>query len=448
MSEHFDFLVIGGGSGGLAAAQRAASYGARAAVIESGRLGGTCVNVGCVPKKVMWYATQLAHSIHDASGYGFSVELMGHDWGALRRRRDAYVTRLNGLYERNLKRRNVTLIRGWAAFGSDNTVRVDGNNYTAEHILIATGGSPVVPPVENAGLGIVSDDFFELESCPREVAVVGAGYIAVELAGMFAALGARVKMFVRYDGVLRKFDPMLRAILTDELAASGIEVVTHARIGELAGTRERCQILTPDKKSLGVFDRVLWAVGRNPNTAGLALDEPGVACDERGAVQTDRLQNTSVAGIYAVGDVTGRAELTPVAIAAGRRLADRLFGGQPERHLDYDCIPTVVFSHPPIGTVGLTEPQARERHGDAVRVYTSQFKPMYNQLTAREGRAAIKLIVSGPDERIIGCHVIGPGSDEMLQGFAVAIRMGATKRDFDDTVAIHPTAAEELVTLT
>ncbi|MDH3767842.1 MAG: FAD-dependent oxidoreductase, partial [Gammaproteobacteria bacterium] len=268
------------------------------------------------------------------------------------------------------------------------------------------------------------------------------------LAGMFAALGAEVRIYVRYDGVLRRFDPMLRSILTDELGHAGIDVVPDSRVAELAAADGgEISLLDTNHASLGVFDKVLWAIGRGPNSADLSLDKAGVAIREDGVVISDEMQNTNVAGVYAIGDVTGRAELTPVAIAAGRRLADRVIGGDADRKLDYDCIPTVVFSHPTIGTVGLTEPEAREKFGADVRIYESSYKPMYDQLSGREAQAAAKLVVTGAQERVVGCHVIGPGADEMLQGFAVAIKMGATKRDFDDTVAIHPTSAEEVVTL-
>ncbi|MBT8144787.1 MAG: glutathione-disulfide reductase [Gammaproteobacteria bacterium] len=449
MSRHFDFLAIGGGSGGLAAAQRAAMHGAKAAVIESHRLGGTCVNVGCVPKKVMWYAAQLAHAIEDAPGYGFDVKCNGHDWDQLRRRRDAYIERLNGIYASNLERRDVTLIRGRARFTGPREVVVDGEHYTADHIVIAVGGMPLVPQIDGCDLGITSDGFFELDHCPGEVAVVGAGYIAVELAGMFAALGARTSLYIRYDRVLRNFDEMLSERLTTELQNSGIEVVKHCNIARLSGQRSRIEIFDRDDRAIGEVDTVVWAVGRAPATDGLGLEHTGAETTVRGCVVTDEFQSTSVDGLYAIGDVTGRAELTPVAIAAGRRLADRLFGGQPDRRLDYGCIPTVVFSHPAIGTVGLTEAEAREQYGDdEVKIYKSDFKPMYHQLTEHQQRAVMKLIVVGAQERIVGCHTIGPGSDEMMQGFAVAVRMGATKRDFDDTIAIHPTSAEEFVTMT
>ncbi|MBT8137621.1 MAG: glutathione-disulfide reductase [Gammaproteobacteria bacterium] len=448
MKTHYDVLCIGGGSGGLAAAQRAAMHGARAAVIESGRLGGTCVNVGCVPKKVMWYAAQVAHTLEDCGGYGFDITVRGHDWAQLKQQRDAYVARLNDIYARNLDRREVQLYRAPASFIDSHTVAAGENEITADHIVIATGGRPRLPVMPGAGLGMVSDDFFDLEHCPRRVAVIGSGYIAVELAGMLAALGAEVRIFVRYEGILRQFDPMLREMLTAEMARNGIRVITESGITELRQAGDQISVDGPGGKPLWTCDKVLWAVGRIPNIEHLGLAATGIELNANNEIITDEFQNTNVPGVYAIGDVSGRAQLTPVAIAAGRRLADRVVGGEADRRLDYDCIPTVVFSHPTIGTVGLTEPQARERWGDDVRVYEASYKPMYDQLTGHDSRAAVKLIVHGTDERIAGCHVFGPGADEMLQGFAVAIKMGATKKDFDDTVAIHPTAAEELVTLT
>lgn len=449
MKEHFDLLSVGGGSGGLAAAQRAVLHGAKAAVIESGRLGGTCVNVGCVPKKVMWYAAQIAHMLDDAGGYGFDATVKGHDWSQLKEHRDAYVARLNAIYERNLQKRDVSLFRGQASFIDAHTVAVGDRQISADHIVIATGGQPSRPEIPGAELGIVSDDFFDLTHCPRSVAVIGSGYIAVELAGMLAALGAEVTIYVRYDGVLRSFDPMLRELLTAELKRAGINVVHNTSPAKIERSADGdIALIHADGTAIGVAETVLWAIGRRPNIDDLQLGKAGVKTTDRDVIVTDEKQNTNVAGVYAIGDVTGRAELTPVAIAAGRRLADRIIGGKADSKLNYDCIPTVVFSHPTIGTVGLSEPAARALYGDDVRVYESRYKPMYDQLTGNDAKAAAKLVVTGPDERVVGCHVIGPGADEMLQGFAVAIKMGATKQDFDDTVAIHPTSAEEVVTLT
>lgn len=448
MTNKVQTLVIGGGSGGLAFAQRAAQYGREAMVIEGGRLGGTCVNVGCVPKKVMWYAAELAEGMRDAAGYGFRVDSTGHDWGALKRARDAYVDRLNGIYARNLDQHGVRHVKGWARMTGPGTVKVNGEAWRAEHVLLATGGFPTVPVLPGAGLGITSDGFFELEELPRRVAVVGSGYVAVELAGILHALGAEVEVFVRRDSMLRSFDTLLQETLLEHMREAGIAVHTRAVPAALDGSPGSIELQLQDGRSAGPFNALIWAIGRAAHTARLDLDAAGVDTDDDGFIATDLRQQTSAEGVFALGDVAGRYPLTPVAIAAGRRLADRLYGGMPERHLDYECIPTVIFSHPPIGTVGLTEDQARARHGDAVRVYSSRFTPMYHALTERRPAAAMKLVTAGEDERIVGLHVIGDGADEMLQGFAVAVRMGATKRDFDDTVAIHPTSAEELVTMT
>ena len=443
----FDVIAVGGGSGGLACAQRAAEYGAKAAVIEPHRLGGTCVNVGCVPKKVMWNAAGVALSLADAGDYGFQVSVGGNDWAALKRKRDAYVLRLNGIYERNLEAKGVAYVRGAARFLDKSTLEVNGARMTARHIVIATGGIATVPALPGAELGITSDGFFTLEQRPKRVAVVGSGYVACELAGAFHELGAQVEMFIRKDRLLTGFDAMLGESLMREMRAQGVVVnerVVPAAVREDSGLKT---LSAADGRDFPGFDCLLWAVGRAAHVAGLDLDKAGVAIDDRDFVVTDGFQNTNVPGVYAIGDVTGRAALTPVAIAAGRRLSDRLFGGKTDRRLEYSMIPTVVFTHPPIGTVGASEAEARAQYGDAVKVYVADFTPMYHALTTRKTRSDMKLICVGPEQRIVGCHIIGTGADEMLQGFAVAIRMGATKRDFDDTVAIHPTSAEELVTM-
>ena len=448
MSESYDFLVLGGGSGGIAAAVRAASYGARAVVIESARLGGTCVNVGCVPKKVMWYGAELAHRIADAADYGFDVTLNGFDWSHLRRERDAYVTRLNGLYEARLERESIELVRGHGRFVGPRRVQVGERVIEGRHVLIAVGGQPRFPNIPGAELGISSDGFFELDARPQRVAVVGAGYIAVELAGIFAALGSHVSMILRRDLPLRGFDATLREMVAEYLEQDGVELL---RVGEPTslerGSDGRLTLNTRNKHSCGGLDQVLWAIGRDPRTKDLGLDATGLRAEADGIIAVDAFQNTAVPGVYAVGDVCGQPELTPVAIAAGRRLADRLFDGQSERRVDLSLVPTVMFSHPPLGTVGLSEEQARAQHGDAIKVYQARFNPMYHAFTREKRACVVKLITLGEDERIVGCHAIGAGADEMMQGFAVAMRMGARKRDFDDTIAIHPTAAEELVTL-
>ncbi len=447
MTREFDLIVIGGGSGGLAHAQRAAEYGARAAVIEYGPLGGTCVNVGCVPKKVMWYGAHQAHQFERAADFGFDISRNGHDWAALKSRRDAYIERLNGIYAGNLERRDVTLLRGRARFLDPHTVDVDGEPVRAGRIVIATGGYPIVPDIPGAELGFTSDGFFELPERPRRVVVAGSGYIAVELAGVFNALGSDTTVVVRKDGILRSFEPMLGAEARAAMEADGVRFETGFVPASLVREDAGLVLTAADGRSAGPVDGLLWAIGRGPNTAELDLEAAGVHTDAGGFVPVDDYQATNVEHIFALGDVTGRAALTPVAIAAGRRLADRLYGGMPGRHLEYRLIPTVIFTHPPIGTVGITEAEARAEHGDEVRVYQSRFNPMLYALSDRKVPTTMKLITAGSDERVVGCHMIGDGVDEILQGFAVAIRMGARKQDLDDTVAIHPTSAEELVTM-
>jgi glutathione reductase (NADPH) len=443
----FDLISVGGGSGGLACAQRAAEYGAKAAVVEPQRLGGTCVNVGCVPKKVMWNAAGVALSLSDANDYGFDVAPGDNDWALLKAKRDAYVLRLNGIYERNLQAKGVAYVRGAARFLDQRTLDVNGQRMSAQHIVIATGGKPWVPNLPGAELGITSDGFFELEARPQRVAVIGSGYIACELASAFRELGCQVEQFIRKERLLRNFDAMLGKSLMREVRAQGITI--HEQVVPAAVRAESglSTLVAADGRNFGGFDCLLWAVGREANVAALDLGKAGVAVDDNNYVITDALQNTSAQRVYAIGDVAGRAALTPVAIAAGRRLSDRLFGADRTRHLEYSTIPTVVFTHPPIGTVGASEAEARAQFGDAVKVYVADFTPMYHALTTRKTHTDMKLVCVGAEQRIVGCHIIGTGADEMLQGFAVAIRMGATKADFDDTVAIHPTSAEELVTM-
>jgi glutathione reductase (NADPH) len=449
--QEFDLLVLGGGSGGLAAAQRAAEYGARVALFEPARLGGTCVNVGCVPKKVMWNAAELAAAIAHAPHYGFDVRTAGHDWPALKRARDAYVLRLNGIYERNLAKKNIVTVRAAATLaGPTEVVTATGERFAAPHVVIATGGTPLAPALPGAELALSSNDFFELEQLPKRIAIVGSGYVAVELAGVLRGLGSEVHLLIRHASVVRHFDALLGETLMLAMRASGIEIATGAVARALvrAPGGDTLTVDAVDGRRFEGFDEVLFAIGRTPLTPGLGLEQAGVVCSSTGHIVVDRYQNTSAPGIYAVGDVTGQAELTPVAIAAGRRLADRVFGGMTDRHLRYDVIPTVVFSHPPIGTVGLSELEARERYpNEPIKIYKSEFVSMFYALTEVKPQTAMKLVCVGSDERVVGCHVIGLGADEMIQGFAVAVSMGARKRDLDDTIAIHPTSAEELVTM-
>jgi len=448
MASDYDLIVIGGGSGGLACVQRAADFGARTLLVEMGRLGGTCVNVGCVPKKVMWNAGELAHALRDAAGYGFDISLWRHDWPLLKQMRDEFIARINAIYERNLGQRQVELLRGHARLLSAQSIQVGDRVLSAGSIVLATGGKPIIPRLPGAELGISSDGFFELGARPDNVAVVGGGYIAAELSGILSALGSRTTVVLRHECILRHFDSMLGDSLMEIMRDEGVDFATGAV--PMALSRNAAGLLelaVEDGRVLGQFDALIWAVGRRPITTGMGLELLGVTIDWLGHIVTDELQQTNVEHLYALGDVSPQAALTPVAIAAGRRLADRLFGGQKGRKVDYGNIPSVVFSHPPIGTVGLSEADARSRYGDAVKVFTSTFMPMYHVLTPRKPREHMKMVTVGPAQKIVGIHVIGEGADEMLQGFAVALRMGATKRDFDDTIAIHPTSAEEMVTM-
>jgi glutathione reductase (NADPH) len=447
--ETYDYLVIGAGSGGLASARRAARHGAKVALVESGALGGTCVNMGCVPKKIMWNAAECAEWLADAPDYGFELSPPSVDWGKLKRARDAYVRRLNDVYARNIELDGIQLVRGRASFAEAGVLWVDERQLASRAILIATGGRPSVPLVPGAELGLTSDGFFELEARPERVAIVGAGYIAVELAGVFSALGSDVTLILRGERLLSGFDEMVSATLASEMSASGINLMSALELRAITREADGTLSLSAQhgKRHTG-FDALIWATGRLPNTEELRLERVGVKLGARGEIQVDEFQNTSQGGVFAVGDVTGQHQLTPVAIAAGRQLADRLFGGKPNARLDYQNIPSVVFSHPPVGAVGLTEAQARELYGDDVKVYTARFTNMRFGITSRKPKTAMKLVCAGAQERVVGLHSVGTGSDELLQGFAVAIKLGATKADFDRTVAIHPTAAEELVTLT
>ncbi|WP_269496681.1 glutathione-disulfide reductase [Castellaniella sp. S9] len=449
MTRHYDYIAIGAGSGGIASVNRAAMHGKTCALIEAQVIGGTCVNVGCVPKKVMWHAAQVADVIrHYGPDYGFDAQAGPVDWTRLVRNRSAYIDRIHASYRSGLDKNGVDLIEGSARFIDAHTLAVGDDRYTADHILIATGGRPSRPDIPGAEHGIDSDGFFALDALPQRVAVVGAGYIGVELAGVLNALGSDTHLFVRKDTPLRRFDPLLRDTLVAIMQTEGPTVHPHSDAESLVRNDDGSLTLHFKNGTCHDTDCVIWATGREPDTSALGLEAAGVALDDRGHVAVDAYQNTNVPGIYAVGDITGQLELTPVAVAAGRRLSERLFNDKPDERLDYENVPTVIFSHPPIGTVGLTEPQARERHGDeAVTVYQASFVAMYTAVTQHRQPCRMKLVCVGPEEKIVGIHGIGHGMDEILQGFAVALKMGATKKDFDDTVAIHPTAAEEFVTM-
>ena len=478
---HYDYLVIGAGSGGMASARRAADlHGKKVGIIERGPLGGTCVNVGCVPKKIMWTAAELGQSLQLAKDYGHNnvtnSDEASFDWSRLKSTRDAYLLRLNGIYQRNLENSNVDVHYGSAKFvaptpGADGgaaTVQVGDSLLTADHVLIATGGYPVVPDVpgatgclEGEEIGITSDGFFELQEQPKRVAIVGAGYIAVELAGVMAGLGSEVSLYIRGNEVLRSFDEIISTTITNELEKSGVQVHRYSNLarverslegGLIDVTIESDQVSRIDRG----FDEIVYAIGRAPAVNNLGLEHlPGVTLNGQGHVTNDQMSFTDQPNVYALGDVCGFWELTPVAIAAGRRLSDNLFGGPKHGNacIDYEKIPTVIFSHPVVGTIGMSENEAREKYGgEDVKCYTSTFVNLHYSMMdvepSEKPRSHIKMVCrKSTNEEVVGLHIVGMGADEMLQGFGVAMKMGATKADFDSSIAIHPTAAEEVVTL-
>ena len=449
MSKHYDYIAIGGGSGGIASVNRAASYGKKCALIEAGDLGGTCVNVGCVPKKVMWYSAQIADAIQKyGSDYGFNSELKSFDWKKLVENRQAYIQRIHASYQSGLSKNQVDVIHGFATFVDHKTIEVNGETFTADHILIATGTQPSRPNIEGAEHGIDSNGFFELQELPKRTAIIGSGYIAVELAGVLNSLGSDVQLFIRKHLPLRSLDKFLGETLLESMRSDHIQVHTQATPVKVSKLEDQSLLLQLEDGTQHIIDCLIWAIGREPNTKALKLERTHIQLDDSGYIQVDQFQNTSQSGLYAVGDIIGKAELTPVAVAAGRKLSERLFNGKSEEYLNYENIPTVVFSHPPIGTVGLTEEQAIAQFGqDQIKVYSSSFTSMYTAVTQHRQVSKMKLICAGTEEKIIGIHGIGYGMDEILQGFAVALKMGATKKDFDNTVAIHPTSAEEFVTM-
>ena len=449
MVKEYDYIVIGGGSGGIASANRAAMHGAKVILFEGKEVGGTCVNVGCVPKKVMWYGAQVAETLHRYAGeYGFDVTLNKFDFATLKANRQAYIDRIHGSYERGFDSNGVERVYEYAKFVDSHTVEVAGERYTAPHILIATGGHALYPNIPGSEYGITSDGFFELDEVPKRTAVIGGGYIAVEVAGVLNALGSDTHLFVRKDRPLRTFDKDIIDVLVDEMAKSGPTLHTHANATEVVKNADDSLTISFDNGETVTVDCLTWAIGRAANTSGFGLEKTGVELTERGNVYSDAFENTSVSGIYALGDVTGKLDLTPVAVKAGRQLSERLFNNKADAKLDYTDVATVVFSHPVIGSVGLTEEKAIAKYGaENIKVYKSSFTPMYTALGDNRQPSTMKLVTLGEDEKIIGLHGIGYGVDEMVQGFSVAIKMGATKADFDNTVAIHPTGSEEFVTM-
>ena len=445
----YDIIAIGGGSGGSATMNRAAMHGAKAAVIEGNIIGGTCVNVGCVPKKVMWYGAQVSETLKNyASDYGYTIGETSFDFKTLRKNREAYIERSRQAFSNNFNRNGIDYIEGYARFVDKNTVEVNGELIRAKHIVIATGSYAFVPNVPGSELGGTSDDVFAWEELPESVSIIGAGYIAVELAGVLHGLGVKTDLFVRKGGPLRGFDQGIVEVLVEEMKKNGQPLHTHKVPQKLEKLDNGDIQIHFEDGTTHTSQKVIWAVGRKANVQQLNLESAGVALNERGFIQVDEYQNTTTPGIYALGDVSGEKELTPVAVKSGRTLSERLFNGKTDAKMDYELIPTVVFSHPAIGSIGLSQEQAEAKYGaENIKVYESNFAGMYSAITVHRQMTKLKLITLGEEEKIIGLHGIGEGVDEMIQGFAVALKMGATKADFDATVAIHPTASEEFVTM-
>lgn len=448
MSHRFDYIVIGGGSGGSATANRAAQYGAKVAIVEEKDYGGTCVNRGCVPKKIFWYASGIRRTLEkESDNYGYNVGDWHFDFKKLRESQLGYIGRARDSFESGLEDNGVTKLFGKARFKDAHTVVVDGEEYSADHITIAAGAHPNPCKLPGAELVDYSDDFFTWEELPKTIAIVGGGYIGTELSGFLAGMGVETHLLVRKDRILRKFDPFITDAVTEELEKGGVNIHFNTSSKSFKKVDGGIEITFEDD-STAVFEKVLWVAGVTPNIEDLGLENTKVEVDEKGRIVSDAYERTTEEGIYAIGDVTGKLDLTPVAIAAGRRLSDRLFGGKEGAHLDYDNVPTVVFSHPPMGTVGLTAKDAKEKYGeDAIKTYTSSFTDMRSSVSGDPQQCKMLLVCAGEDEKIVGLHAMGYGVDEMMQGFGVAVKMGATKADFDATVAIHPTGAEEMVTM-
>ncbi len=446
MGYDYDLFVIGAGSGGVRAARMSAAYGARVAIAEDTHLGGTCVNVGCVPKKLFVYGSHFAEDFEDAAAYGWDVRRESFQWPRLRDNKTREIQRLNGVYENLLSGAGVAIKWGRAKLLDAHHVQVDDQRFSAEHVLVATGSRPDVPNVPGRELSITSNEAFYLERFPERAVVIGGGYIAVEFAGIFAGLGARTSLVYRGPMFLRGFDDEVRAFVAKELEKKHVELCFSAQVTEIEAAGER-RIAHLDTGGALETDLVMYATGRVPNTEGLGLEAAGVRQNDRGGVIVDEHYRSSVHNVYAIGDVIDREQLTPVAIAEGMCVANNLFTANPKRTVDYEIIPTAVFCQPNIATVGLTEAQARARFHDDIDVYTADFKPMKHTLTGRDERTFMKLLVSRADQRVVGAHMVGAEAGEIIQGIAVAMTAGATKEHFDRTIGIHPTAAEEFVTM-
>ncbi|MDX1299496.1 MAG: glutathione-disulfide reductase [Pseudomonas sp.] len=446
MTYDFDLFVIGAGSGGVRAARFSAGYGARVAVAESRYLGGTCVNVGCVPKKLLVYGAHFADDFEQAQGFGWSLGEAKFDWPTLISNKNREIDRLNGIYRNLLVNSGVTLLEGHARIIDDHTVELDGKRYSAKHILIATGGWPQIPEVPGHEHAIGSNEVFFLEQLPKRVLVIGGGYIAVEFASIFNGLGAQTSLLYRGDLFLRGFDMAVRNHLQEELSKSGVDLQFNSDIARIDKQADGSLQATLKDGRILEADCVFYATGRRPMLDNLGLENTQVALDERGFIKVDEQYQSSTPSILAIGDVIGRVQLTPVALAEGMAVAKRLFKPEEYRKVDYQTIPTAVFSLPNIGTVGLSEEQAKEE-GYSVQVFESRFRPMKLTLTESQERTRMKLVVDAETDRVLGCHMVGPEAGEIVQGLAVALKAGATKQIFDDTIGVHPTAAEEFVTM-
>jgi glutathione reductase (NADPH) len=440
----YDLFVIGAGSGGVRAARVAAGHGARVAIAEESRVGGTCVIRGCIPKKLLVYAAHCREDFEDAAGFGWTVPPARFDWPTLIANKDREIDRLNGIYKSLLARSGVTLVESRALVADPHTIDIDGRRVTAGTILIAVGAWPENPPIAGAEWGVSSNEVFHLPHLPRRIVIVGGGYIAVEFAGIFKGLGATVCQLYRGDQILRGFDDDVRATLAREMVEKGIDLRCGVNVGRVERLDHGLRLALDDGSELDT-DMVLWATGRRPHTRRLGLAEAGVGLDDGGAVKVDAYSQSSVPSIYAIGDCTNRVNLTPVAIREGAAFADTVFGGRPTA-MDHSLVPSAVFSQPPVGSVGLTEAEARRRHG-AVDIYKAVFRPLKHTLSGRNEKTLMKLVVDRASQRVLGAHMVGPEAAEIIQGVAIAVQLRATKADFDRTVAIHPSTAEEFVTM-
>ena len=447
-TKEFDLLILGAGSGGIAMAERAAALGAKVAIIEMQQAGGTCVNLGCVPKKIMWYAGSIVDALYYAPEFGFKPHAPTFDFATLVKHRNEFTNAISQRMHQRLLKNKITYLQGCAHFVDDYIVKVDGKHYGAKHIVVATGCESKIPAIKGAGYGIDSDGFFGLQKLPQKIAIIGNGYIAMELAGILQQLGSSVKVLIRKKSVLSNFDSMISKTLAEIMTEKGIELLYQHDTEEIIQRKGKLDLHCKKNKKVIGMDTILFAIGRTPRTHHLNLTATKIKTDASGYIKTNKWETTNLPHIHAIGDITGKKQLTPVAIAAGRKLATRLFGNDKKACLDYANIPTVIFSHPPVGSVGLSDHEAIAKYGRKnLTIYQSAFGSLYTALSSTHYPSKMRLITVKKSGKVVGCHIIGPNADEMLQGFAVAIKMGATKADFDKVVAIHPTSAEELVTM-